>query len=209
MNRVIVYIDGFNLYFGLREQGWQRYYWLNLQLLAENLLKPGQALQGVKYFTTRISWNPKYPDRHKRQSLFLDAVDTLPKVTTFYGHYLPKQVQCRRCGSTWESHEEKMTDVQIAVQLVRDAYEDGFDTALLLSADSDLAPPVEAVLEKFPTKRVIVVEPPARHSQKLSSVATARFKLGRRRLAESQFPDEYAKADGFVLRRPATWKDTN
>ena len=28
MNRVIAYIDGYNLYHGLREQGWKRFYWL-------------------------------------------------------------------------------------------------------------------------------------------------------------------------------------
>jgi len=33
MDRVITYIDGFNLYFGLKSKDWQRYYWLNLQLL--------------------------------------------------------------------------------------------------------------------------------------------------------------------------------
>ncbi len=29
MDRVIVYIDGFNLYFGLKSKGWRRYFWLN------------------------------------------------------------------------------------------------------------------------------------------------------------------------------------
>jgi hypothetical protein len=30
---VIAYIDGFNLYHGLREKGWKWAYWLNLQAL--------------------------------------------------------------------------------------------------------------------------------------------------------------------------------
>ena len=33
--RVITYIDGFNLYFGLKSAGWNRFYWLNLQTMAE------------------------------------------------------------------------------------------------------------------------------------------------------------------------------
>ena len=28
--RVAVYVDGFNLYYGLRSKGWRRYYWLDL-----------------------------------------------------------------------------------------------------------------------------------------------------------------------------------
>ncbi|MBP7766428.1 MAG: hypothetical protein KA113_14680, partial [Syntrophaceae bacterium] len=41
--RVIAYIDGFNLYFGLKSKGWRRYYWLNLQALMRNLIKPYQV----------------------------------------------------------------------------------------------------------------------------------------------------------------------
>ena len=38
--RVIVCIDGFNLYFGLKEMGWRKYYWLDFVALSNNLLKP-------------------------------------------------------------------------------------------------------------------------------------------------------------------------
>jgi len=51
MDRVIAYIDGFNLYFGLRDKGWRRYLWLDVQKLSTNLLKPGQQLVFTKYFT--------------------------------------------------------------------------------------------------------------------------------------------------------------
>ena len=44
MAMVITYIDGFNLYFGLKSERWERYLWLNVQALAENLLKPDQSL---------------------------------------------------------------------------------------------------------------------------------------------------------------------
>jgi uncharacterized LabA/DUF88 family protein len=54
-----------------------------------------------------------------------------------------------------------MTDVNIAVHLLEDAYDNVFDTALLVSADSDLAAPVEAVRRRFGTKRIVVVAPPA------------------------------------------------
>jgi len=40
MPRAITYIDGFNLYFGLKSQGWERFLWLDVQALSRNLLKP-------------------------------------------------------------------------------------------------------------------------------------------------------------------------
>lgn len=204
--RVITYVDGFNLYFGLKDKGWKRYYWLNPLLLAENLLKPCQELVALKYFTARITPPPRDPDKSRRQATWLEAVESLPKTTVYYGHYLPKQVKCRRCGASWVSPEEKMTDVNIAVQLMCDADDDAFDVALLISADSDLAPPVEAIRHRFPQKQVIAIAPPERQSKKLESVASAALRLGRKKIQDSQFPDEYAKPNGFTLRRPPTWR---
>ena len=54
MSRVVTYIDGFNLYFGLRDAGLKRYYWLDLVALSSTFLLPGQTLEHVHYFTARI-----------------------------------------------------------------------------------------------------------------------------------------------------------
>lgn len=122
MYRVITYIDGFNLYYGLRERRWQRYYWLNIQDLARNLLKPNQSLVTTKYFTSRVSSTAKNPDKSHRQKQYIEAIETLTDVQIFYGHYLEKKVACLRCGATWATHEEKMTDVNIATELMTDGF---------------------------------------------------------------------------------------
>ena len=46
--RIITYIDGFNLYYGLKDADFERYLWLDLVRLSVNLLKPGQKLIRVK-----------------------------------------------------------------------------------------------------------------------------------------------------------------
>ena len=43
MNRVVAYVDGFNLYFGLKAVYGRRYHWLDLQALVRSLLRPGQV----------------------------------------------------------------------------------------------------------------------------------------------------------------------
>ena len=73
MKKVIAYVDGFNLYFGLKEKGWRRFYWLNIQLLVKNLLKVNQQLVTTKYFTARVIASP---DKEKRQSTFIEALET-------------------------------------------------------------------------------------------------------------------------------------
>ena len=45
MTRLTAYIDGFNLYYGLRSKGWHSYYGLDIHCLVENLLQPGQRLR--------------------------------------------------------------------------------------------------------------------------------------------------------------------
>ncbi len=206
MDRVIAYIDGFNLYYGLREKGWRRYYWLNIEQLVRRLMRPGQTLAGVKYFTALVSSTPDDPHKSRRQIAFLEAVGTLPTTRILYGHYLQKKVQCRRCGATWFTHEEKKTDVNMAAELLYDAHGDDFDVALLISGDSDLADVVEDIPKRFAPKRTIVAFPPARQSLALARAAGHSFTIGRANLAKSQFPDVVAKPDGFGLRRPSSWR---
>jgi uncharacterized LabA/DUF88 family protein len=203
MERVIAYIDGFNLYFGLRSKGWRRYYWLNIQMLAQNLLKPNQRLLLTKYFTARIAGPP---DKEKRQSTYIEALETLSEFQIFYGKYQLNPRQCSRCGFEDEVPNEKMTDVNIAVEILKDAYQDEFDVALLISADSDLVPPVKTVRELFPNKRVVVASPPGRYSIGLAKSAGKSFVISRRNIAKSLLPEEIEKADGYILRCPLLWR---
>lgn len=201
--RVIAYIDGFNLYYGLKTKGWQRYYWLNLQALMTNLLKPDQQLVHTKYFTARVQGPP---DKVQRQATFLEALGTLSDFSIYYGQYFLTQRICQRCGFQNLVPSEKMSDVNIAVELLSDAFRDRFDTALLVSADSDLKGPVETILREFPAKRVIAVFPPARHSIALAQTASAYLTIGRAKLDRSIFPSQVIRQDGFVLHQPVSWK---
>ena len=204
-HRVAVYVDGLNLYNGLKDRGWRRYYWLDLRRLALRLLRPGQRLVMVRYFTARFRPRANDPGQTARQNAYLEALATLPDLTIQYGYHLPKTETCRICGASRETFEEKMTDVNIAIALFRDAMQDAFDTAIVISADSDLIGPIDAVLHTYPAKRIVVAFPPKRHSDELRRHATAAIKLGRRTIARSQFPAYIVDANGYPIRRPARW----
>lgn len=206
MQRVTVYIDGLNLYYGLKSKGWRRYYWLDLHRLAQNLLHPGQSLAVVRYFTTQVSPRASGRAKRRRQDTYLEALATLPGLHIHYGYHLPKSISCLKCGSTRETYEEKMTDVNIAVELLGDAQDDTFDTAIIISGDSDLTGPIAAVRRRYPEKRVIVTFPPNRVSKQLREAAMASFTIGRKVLKDSQLPDRVTKADGYILTRPPSWR---
>jgi uncharacterized LabA/DUF88 family protein len=205
LNRAVAYVDGFNLYFGLKAAGLRRYYWLDLPALASTFLHSGQALDHLHYFTARIrNTGPNQADV-ARQSAYLDALAVSPRLTLHEGHFLEKQGKCRTCGSTWRTYEEKMSDVNLAVQLVMDALDDRFDTAFVVSGDSDLATPIRRVLARFPSKRIIVAFPPKRHSADLKRIASGTFNIGEDKLRRSLLPDTVVTAAGVRLQRPATW----
>jgi uncharacterized LabA/DUF88 family protein len=99
-----------------------------------------------------------------------------------------------------------MTDVNIATEMLSDAFTDRFDVALLISADGDLVGPIHKIRSLFPGKRVVVVFPPARHSNALKNIAHACLHLDRATLVKSLFPDQVVKSDGFMLHRPPEWR---
>lgn len=185
----------------MKDAGFENYKWLNLKSLSDNLLKPNQELSVVKYFTSRVSNNP---DKQKRQSTYLEALYSVD-IRIYYGNYQSDKVDCRQCGNIWPVYHEKMTDVNIATQILIDAFQDNFDMAMLISGDSDLVPPIKAVHQWFPKKRVFVAFPPKRHNSSVALVAKGSLTIGRRKLADSQFDIEVYKRDGFVLKKPKEW----
>lgn len=199
--RVVVYIDGFNLYFGITST-YPDLKWLNVELLAKNLLKPHQTLVSVKYFTSRVKNNPS---KEKRQRVYISALETT-NTSFVYGHYKSKQKKCSSCKYPWNDNEEKMTDVNIAVHMLTDAMDDLYDMAMLISGDSDLVPPITAVHLKFPTKRVIVAFPPNRVNNSVKKVSNANLIIGKQVLKRSQFPNSIILSDGFELKKPIEWQ---
>lgn len=212
--RVACYIDGFNLYYGMRETYDRRFLWLDLCGLARSLLLPNQELVQTKYFTARISggkptdrpdYKAEMDARRKRQVTYLDALKTLDHLTIHEGQFLPGEIQCNKCGATWSSASEKMTDVNIATEMIVDAFANRFDTALLISGDSDLVPPVRAVRRCLGHKRVIVAFPPGRTSVELKNAASGEFVISRNNLKKNQLPEEITLPSGYKLKRPESW----
>lgn len=201
--RVLVYVDGFNLYFGMKDSGWQRYYWLNVEELSRAILPPDTSLIGVKYFTSYVI-SPE--EKRKRQNDYLEALRTVTACQMYFGKYQFQSHYCENCDHEERVPKEKMTDVNIAVEMMADAFENRFDIALLISGDSDLTPPIIAVRRLFPDKSVIVAFPPKRHADDLKNVASSSFVIARAKLRDNQLPEEIKKADGYILTRPDRWR---
>ncbi|MBN8853637.1 MAG: hypothetical protein BGO55_12060 [Sphingobacteriales bacterium 50-39] len=201
MKRLNVYIDGFNLYFGMVNSGLSSCKWLDVQSLAMNIKSDSHILNETKYFTSRISNNP---DKQKRQNIYLEALQTT-SISIMYGQFRNQPMKCTQCSYFWYDSKEKMTDVNIATSMMTDAFTDNFDVAFLISGDSDLVPPVAAIRSLFPQKEIWVVLPPGRESNALKKVASGSFVLGKKKLQQSQLPNEVTSKYGMVLKKPPSW----
>lgn len=73
---------------------------------------------------------------------------------------------------------EKQTDINLALHVVRDAHDNVFDCAYILSADSDQAATARMLKDWFPAKYLIGVSPPANKvPEKVKTYADDHFVL--------------------------------
>jgi uncharacterized LabA/DUF88 family protein len=200
--RTIVYVDGFNLYFGIRSKGWRHLYWLNIGTLAASITRPPNELVATRYFSAHINGPKK---KRQRQLAFLEANKALKTCSMSFGTYRSHPRRCRRCGDISQEHTEKKTDINIAVAILTDAFQDAFDTAILVSGDADLVPAVDAVHSLFPAKKLIVGFPPERFSRELDAAASSSFRITKQSLSKSQLPETVEARPDYVIRRPDRW----
>lgn len=200
--RTMIYIDGFNLYFGMRDSGWKRYYWMNIGRFGRSLATGECEVAGVKYFTAMVA---APPDQVARQKTFLEANEVVGGCTMYFGRYQQDPYTCRYCGTKSVAPHEKATDVYFAVEVLTDAVTNAFDRAVLVCADADYAPVIRRVRELYPEKVLVIGEPPRRRSAELRRTANTSFRISEETLRRAQLPESIKKPDGFVLRRPERW----
>ena len=212
VERTIVYVDGFNLYYGsLRKTP---YKWLDLATLFAKLLDPQQHIIEIKYFTARVSSRDGSPQAPQRQKAYLLAIEKyIPNIYMYYGHYLSHPVMAKVCDPLPNQPpylrviktEEKGSDVNIALHILNDAWLDKYDCAVLVSNDSDLAEALRFAKEDHKKKIGLVVpgdEKYRKASRELSKYATFTHRISKTLLSESQLPNPIP---GTNIYKPATW----
>jgi len=200
--RVYGYVDGFNLYYGMKERGWRRTYWLDPYSLVQGMLKGKPEPDAVKYFTARV----KKPDaKRKRQTVYLDAIRARGNSDVILGKFSPRRMTCRQCGSSWNKPEEKMTDSAIAAHLVADAFLDRFDTAILVGGDTDIIPAIKLVRLHFPNKTILAWYPPKRKNDAVGNLCHGSDMIQYQLLDDAQMPKTIQTEDGIELNRPPEW----
>ena len=202
--RVACFIDGFNLYHAIHDLKQPRLKWVNLRGLMQAFTSIAvHDVVAVNYFSAYAEWLIGACARHKA----FVAANRHFGVTPVMGNFKPKRASCNGCGNGWTAHEEKQTDVNIAVAIIREAYKDTYDEAFLVSCDSDLAPAIALVREVAPRKKIKLICPPGRyHSKDLAKHATALAAIKLIHLERNLMPAQIVDESGATINRPLNYQ---
>ena len=186
---------------------WGNAYWIDIVKLCEGFVAPDEKLEKVVYFTA----TPLSTDKSCRQSAFLNANKALngDRFEVVRGKYLEKHIECPYCKGDISRPEEKKTDVNISVRMIKDCVHSATDVVTLISADTDLIPPLELIKSDFPQVKIRVCFPPSNYSHDIADtlflwgIKPTLMKNAYNRFKNAIMPDTVA--DGkYVI--PVEWK---
>lgn len=179
--RAAFFIDGFNLYHSIASvRGFKKYKWLNLRSLCEKFTTTHEKTCDVYYFTAYATWKPESASRHRAYV----AANRHFGCTPIFGKFIEKdrvsRVACNqpcnpennksKCGKTFTAHEEKLTDVNIAVHLLKTCVKGECDALYLMTGDNDLIPALLTAHELCPEINIRLILPFRARSRNLVTV---------------------------------------
>ena len=219
--RIFFYIDALNFYYGaLRHTSFR---WLDIGAFCEAILREQVRfvtdtdglkehpfkIEGIKIFTAHLKelfWDPGAPARQKLYLTALCAHD--PRIDIQYGKFSVHEHMAYDAESTGKRHkiirpEEKGSDVNLALHMLNDAFNDKYDCAIMVSNDTDLLSALTMVHEQ--KKMVGVALPRANRSKSLKNNADFYLDVRSKLLAGCQLPDPVPYKTKKILRKPKEW----
>ncbi len=213
LKKVCCFIDGFNLYHSIvdiinsdpnfRNAGYLK--WINLRSLASAFVKRREEeLKDVLYFSALAYWLPESEKRHK----VLIEANKENGVIPILGNFKKKIKTCPKCKAQYITHEEKQSDVNIAAYLTHYAHHNDFDTAFVMSADSDLCQAISLIRMRFPEKKITVLIPPGRGgiTRELKNCASNHYTIKPKHLKNSLLPLKIITQAGEEINCPIEYK---
>lgn len=213
MKKVTYLIDGFNLYHSVRIA--QRKLgaptkWMDIKKICESRLQNIRAAVGCKvqlesvYYFSAYAHHLNDPAIVQRHQNFVRCLED-SGVKVEINRFKPKEIQCPVCKATIVKHEEKETDVSIALKLLEVCVQDRCDIAVVMSGDTDLAPAVRTAKKLCPDKYIFFMFPAYRKNKELAQLCPGSMVIKAKQYQKHQFPDPYRLQDGTSIPKPPSW----
>jgi uncharacterized LabA/DUF88 family protein len=210
--RTTFLIDGFNLYHSAvqagRDLNGATTKWLDIRSLCTSYLPSlgkEYALAGIYYYSAlAMHLRATKPQTVSRHLAFIECLRA-NNIVVELARFKEKQIWCDRCRKFLLRHEEKETDVAMAVGFIELFANDACDTAVLVTGDTDIAPAVRAARRLYPMKEVCFLFPYKRKNGELKQLVSRSFKITKEAYLRHQFPDPVELPDGRTIPKPLSW----
>jgi uncharacterized LabA/DUF88 family protein len=154
---VFVYIDGFNLYHGVSKFSNQSLKWVSIPSLIRAIYNQDKNKNyKIKFFTSRPE-HIKYQgdDKLSRHDNYV-ALQTELGVQIINGNFARRNIKCKKCDnhglvcpkcneSKIYGHDEKQTDVNLAINILSDSFVHKPKEIIICSADTDFVPVINCL----------------------------------------------------------------
>lgn len=213
--KLIAFVDGFNLYYGLLKEN-PGLRWMNVKKVIQAKF-PDDEIVSVKYFTARVDDDGRQrpSDKRVRQDTYCKALEAQGVVVVDGKlEYREKACFAPHCALPhprfFRAPVEKMTDVNIALQLVADTAKYAPDVVVVVSGDTDLLPALIQVRSMMRGLKQVLI-PCSEQAMKFRRVDQfGQHNWVARRLTEADVKvgvmgPEVLATTGEVLRCPLSW----
>jgi len=139
--RIIIFIDGSNIYHNLKSLIPNRKpFDFNFEKFVQYLAQ-GRELLNVYYYNSPLDIMLD-KEKYIKQQRFFDKIQRIPD----FIFVLCRMQKVKIDGKI--IYQVKEDDIHLAVDMVKLAHNNAYDTAILVSSDGDFIPAIEAVKEK-------------------------------------------------------------
>lgn len=212
MKKVIAYIDGFNMYHGIRRNLSESNQWLDYRKLVQHYLWKTDELVGIVYFTAEPRWDKVKIAQH---NTYLDVLKKHLGIHIVSGNYTsvsktfiswkhpvidPANAIVKPKKFTYKTFEEKQTDVNMALTIFDDGIMDRYDKTLLFTGDSDIAPSIQRV-KRYKTKEFVSILPIGWRGRVISGICDSHHSITAEVLQSCLLP-ESVEVFGKRLKNP-------
>jgi len=211
--RLAFLIDGFNVFHSiktaLKENVVKRAKWLDYSAFCRTLplnvsyFDQGSKIVDIYYFSALPTHIGDKGVMH-RHLTYIEALKSTG-ISVVLGNFKKKLVRCPHCKKVYSSHEEKETDINIALYLLRLFLEDKCDIVIIISGDTDLIAAISNAKQLFPDKKVVVGFPFRRKNNHFEKIADFTFDIKAKRYERYQLNNSLILPDGKVLYKPEKW----
>lgn len=192
-------IDGFNFYHSIQYLN-NKLKWFDYSSFCKHFMREEDTLHSITYFTALANWRERAVKRH---SVFIEACGVMG-VNVVLGKFKEKTARCPYCEKNFTKHEEKATDVNIALFAYRLASQ-GVEKVFLITGDTDMIPAIRLIKQDFPQTTVGVIFPYHRYTGEMKKEAHLSYKTDDNSLENFILPTVLVKSNGKKIRCPAEW----